>query len=162
MKGRLKVRLGLAAVAVGIVAVAAQPASASTGVATIAGTGNFAVGLGLNGPPQDFDFNGQGAIATDSAQGEILCGLAGQDTIGSIAQGQGVFDGECDTTAGQTFVQGVFTRVGTFVDVSGIANGVVTGIFTGSCVFSPLVGVTTTPLSVVVNGFAVSCQFVIR
>jgi hypothetical protein len=162
MKRSLKVRLAIAAVAVGAVAVAAQPASADTGTATIAGTGAFAVGLGVSGPPQGFTFNGQGAVVANTVQSVMICALNGYDTIGSLAAGSGAFTGTCDMTTGRAFINGVFTRAGTFVTVNGIANGAVTGTFNGSCVFSPLPGVTTDPLVVVAAaGFAAGCQFVI-
>lgn len=165
MKGSLKVRFGVAATAVAAAAagVVVQPASADTGTATIAGTGNFAIGLGLSGPAQNFTFDGQGAIATTNinAAGEIICGVAGYDNIGSVAQGQGTFNGNCDTSAGAVLVAGNFTRVGTFVTLTGNATGAVTGNFNGSCVFSPLPVVTTTPVSATVSAFAVSCQLAI-
>jgi len=161
MKSRLKVRVGLAAVAVGIVAIAAQPASASTGTATIAGTGHFAAGLGLNPVAQAFNFNGEGVIATDSAAGTIACAIVGEDLIGTVAQGDGPFNGNCAVGAGGSAVAGNFVREGMFLTVGGGANGVVTGNFAGLCVFSPLATVTTTPLAAIVDQFAVSCQFVI-
>jgi len=161
MTGRLRVRVGLAAVAVGIVAIAAQPASASTGIATIAGTGHFAAGLGLNPVAQGFNFNGEGVIATDSAAGTLACAIVGEDFIGTVAQGVGPFNGNCAVGSGASVVAGNFTREGTFLTVTGVANGAVTGGFTGTCVFSPLATVTTTPLAAIVDQFAVSCQFVI-
>lgn len=163
MKGSVKVRsaCALAAVALVTAGFAAQPASADIGTATVAGTGVFDIGLGVSGPPQGFAFNGQGAIATTSVQGEMLCALQGFDNIGTVLQGVGGFNGNCETAAGTVFVNGNFTREGTFMSVSGAAGGAVTGSFSGPCVFSPLPSVNTTPLSAVVDRFAVSCQFVI-
>jgi hypothetical protein len=163
MKGSLKVRFAVVAVAlaVGGAGFAAQPASASTGTAAITGTGGFAVGLGVTGPAQAFNFTGDGAVATTTVQGTLVCAIAGYDNIGSVLQGQGNFNGNCNTGAGPVGVAGNFTRAGTFVTVNGAANGAVTGAFTGSCVFSPLPGVTTNPIVVSVNGFAVSCLFAI-
>jgi len=163
MKGSLKVRVAVVAVAVtaGAAGFATSPASADTGTATIAGTGNFAAGLGLSGPAQAFNFNGQGVIATTGVQGEILCAIAGFDTIGTLVQGAGNFNGNCNTSAGAAMVAGNFTRAGTFVTLSGAAAGAVNGAFSGPCVFSPLPVVSTSPLSATVGAFAVTCQLAI-
>src|SRR5207245_38640 len=109
MKGSTKVRLGMAATALGIVAVAALPASADTGTGTIAGTGTISPGLTQAGDPgQTFTFGGTGVVATTTGQDVITCTVSGNDTIGSWAQGAGSFSGSCNgaTTGGASTVSG--------------------------------------------------------
>jgi len=169
MKGSTKVRLGVAAIALGTVAVAALPASADTGTATIAGTGTISPGLTQAGDPgQTFTFGGTGAAATSAVHDAITCTVAGNDTIGSWAQGAGSFAGNCvgSVTAGTSSVSGNYTRTGAAVTVSGIATatspGGFSGTFDGGCVFAPTDLHTTDtaiPPTVKIDAFFVTCAF---
>jgi len=163
MKGSTKVRLGMAAMALGTVAVAALPASASTGSASIAGTGQLSRGLTQAGDPgQTFTFGGSGALATDSAQGTINCAVSGNDTIGSWSQGAGSFSGTC-TGAASASVAGNYVRTGGTVTVSGTASGGFSGGFNGACAFSPtnVDPGSNPPSTLKITAFAVSCTFTI-
>jgi hypothetical protein len=166
MKGSTKVRLGMAAMALGAVAVAALPASAqSTGAAAIVGTGGISPGLTQGGDPgQTFTFGGDGAVATDTAQGSIHCTATGDDTVGSWSQGAGSFNGSC-TGAANASVAGTYVRTGAIVTVTGTATGTgISGSFTGRCVFTPInVSVTTPPVPPIVRitQFSVTCTFTI-
>src|SRR5437763_7747367 len=84
----------LAATAVGVVAVAALPASASTGTAVINGSGVISPPLALTAPGNPnttVTFVGQGAAVTDDFQGAFSCTVNGNDTIGTVASGAGGF-----------------------------------------------------------------------
>src|SRR5690242_18189503 len=98
MKRSTQVRLGMAGMALGIVAVAALPANAaqSTGAGTIVGSGTISPGLTQDGDPSNtFTFGGSGAIVTDTGQGLVNCTVSGNDTVGSWSQGAGSFNGTC-------------------------------------------------------------------
>ena len=163
MKGSTKVRLGMAVMALGTVAVAALPASASTGTATIAGTGNISPGLTQTGDNSNhFTFGGDGAVATDTAQGQIHCTVSGNDTIGSWSQGAGSFSGTCTGSASAS-VAGNYVRTGGTVTVSGTASGGFSGSFNGACAFAPI-GVdpgSNPPSTLRITAFAVHCTFAI-
>jgi hypothetical protein len=178
MKGSTKVRLGMAAMALGTVAVAALPASADTGAASIAGTGTISPGLTQDGyPGQTFTFGGDGAVATTIQHDTIHCTVSGNDTIGSWTQGAGGFSGNCTGSGGgASSVTGIYTRSGGAVTVSGTATktnaGGFSGTFNGGCAFSPT-NVTTTGVpptippvppaqpTVRITAFAVVCTFTI-
>jgi len=149
MKGTTKVRLGLAAVALGAIGVAALPASASTGAAVISGSGTITPGLTVSGGPQTFSFDGSGQAATDSYQGAFSCHVDGDDSIGTLAQGSGGFSGTCSTTGGSEPVSGSYTRAGGVVTLNGsIGPGQVSGAFTGACTFEATNAPTVTTYSV--------------
>jgi hypothetical protein len=163
MKGSTKVRLGIAAMALGTVAVAALPASADTGAASIAGTGTISSGLLLGGDPwgEAFTFGGDGAVATTTQHDTIHCNVSGNDTIGSWTQGAGGFSGNCTGSGGgASSVSGTYTRTGGAVTVSGTATatngGGFSGNFNGACVFTPTNVDTRTQR---ITAFAVSCHF---
>jgi len=162
MKRSTKVRLGMAGMALGIVAVAALPANAaqSTGAGTIVGTGTISPGLTQTGDPSNtFTFGGSGAVVTDTAQGLINCTVSGNDTIGSWAQGAGNFNGTCSGAVSAS-VSGSYTRTGAVVTLSGTAVGTgISGVFGAACVFGPTnVSVTTGPPTVVkITSYGVVC-----
>jgi hypothetical protein len=165
MRGSTKVRLGFAIAAIGAVAVAALPASASTGFATVAGTGTISPGLTQAGDPgQSWTFGGTGIVVTDTEQDTITCTVAGNDTIGSWNQGVGGFNGTCTgSRGGSTSVTGTYTRTGSAVTVSGRATnnngGGFSGDFNGACGFSPT---NIDPSTQRITAFGVSCWFIIR
>jgi hypothetical protein len=116
------------------------PANASTGTATIAGTGKITPGLLVGAIVQEtWSFTGSGAILTDTVNGTLNCVLTGDDTIGNVQQGAGNFDGNCTTPCGSSTVSGSFTRGGGVVKASGSAFGsCLTGGFTAACTFVPV------------------------
>lgn len=149
MKGSVKVRMGLVVAGIGAVAVAALPASASTGAATIAGGGTISPGLTVGGGAQTFSFNGSGTAATDSYQGSFSCTVNGNDSIGTIAQGAGSFTGNCVAGTTTEPVTGSYTRVGGAVKLDGtIGPGPVSGTFTGACTFEATSAPTVTSYDV--------------
>jgi hypothetical protein len=162
MKGSTKIRLGMAAMALGTVAVATLPASADTGAASIAGTGTISPGLTQTGDPgQTFTFGGDGAAATTTQHDTIHCNVTGNDTIGSWNQGAGSFSGNCTGSGGgASSVSGTYTRTGGAVTVSGTATatngGGFSGNFNGACAFSPS---NADPNTQRIIAFAVSCHF---
>jgi hypothetical protein len=136
MKGSTKVRMGVATVGLGVLAIAALPASASSGAATISGSGGISPGLTTTGGPQTFSFSGSGTAATDTYQGAFSCTVNGNDTIGTVQQGSGGFTGSCTAGATTEPVSGTYVRVGAAVNLSGsIGPGPVSGTFTGACTF---------------------------
>jgi len=151
--------------ALGTVAVAALPASADTGTATITGTGTISPGLTQAGDPSNsFTFGGTGVAATTGQHDAITCTVSGNDTIGSWTQGAGSFSGNCNgaVTGGASSVAGTYTRTGSAVTVAGTATktnaGGFSGNFNGACAFSPT---NVDPNTQRINAFTVHCTFTI-
>ena len=176
MKVSTKVRLATAGMALGVIAVAALPASADTGTATIAGQGTISPGLTqAGGTAQTFTFGGTGVVATTTEQDAITCTVTGNDTIGSWTQGAGSFSGSCNgaVTGGASSVSGNYNRTGGTVTVSGTAVASNAkgfgGTFNGDCAFSPInVSAEVGPIppvpptvTVKITAFSVTCTFTI-
>jgi len=144
MRHATKLRLGVAAVAIGAVTFAALPANASTGFFTLSGSGTISPGLTTVPTAQTWTFAGSGVAVTDTYVGTINCTLTGNDTIGTVAQSQGTFSGTCVTAGAEPF-SGAFTRVGETETVSGyIGPGAITGTVTGRCDWEPTSAPTVT------------------
>jgi len=152
MKGPFKSWVALAALATGTVVFAAQPATASTGFATIAGGGTISPGLTVGGGSQTFSFNGSGTAVTDTYTGSFSCTVNGNDILGTLAEGSGSFTGNCIAGATTEPVSGTYLRVGGALHLNGnIGPGPINGSFTGACTFEA----TATPT---VTSYDVQCH----
>ncbi|MBV9369935.1 MAG: hypothetical protein JO074_08900 [Frankiales bacterium] len=157
MRRSLKVRLGLAAVSLGVTSFAALPASASTGVILLIGSGTMTPGLTPTGMVQSLTFSGIGVAITDSYAGPFNCTWSANDTIGTLQQGSGSFAGWC-LAADQEAISGIYSRTGTEVTLSGLMRGnPISGTLTGACTFVP------TPSSgLTVTAYQQQCLFAVR
>jgi hypothetical protein len=132
----MKLRVALTGIVAGATLCAGVPANASTGGASLAGSGT--ISPGLPAPGDTWTFSGTGAVATDRVQGLFSCTVNGNDSIGSYTQGAGSFSGSCTTACGTSTVNGSFTRVGGLITLSGTASGgCMSATFTGDCSFEP-------------------------
>jgi len=157
MNGSTKVRLAVASIAIGTVAVAALPASADTGSASVTGQGTISPGLTENGDPSnEFTIGLSGyVVVTNGAIGTLSCRGSGNDEIGSWSQGAGGISTFCD---GGGNLSGNFVRTGTLVTFSGTVSGFFNGAITGPCDFAPT---NIDPNGQRVTAFALSCTLTI-
>jgi len=144
MRQATKLRLGVAAVAIGAVTFAALPANASTGFFTLSGSGTISPGLTTVSTAQTWTFAGSGVAVTDTYVGTINCTLSGNDPFATVTQGQGTFSGACTTIGTEPF-SGAFTRLGETEVLNGfIGPGAITGTVTGRCDWEPTSAPTVT------------------
>jgi len=126
MNKTTKLRLPMAGIALGAVAVGALPASADTGWGSLTGQGTISPGLTEGGGiPQTFTWGGSGyVVVTSLGTDAITCTFSGNDVIGSWFQGSGSFIGKCvgATGGGVTDISGNYVRTGTAVTASGFAT----------------------------------------
>lgn len=157
MKGRVKVRIGLLVTALGAVMLAALPAGATTGAASLTGTGTISPGLTETGGAQSFTYSGTGVIAADTSQGLLSCTWTGNDSIGTLEQGAGSLSGSCSTPQGSATLSGSYVRTGVVVTIDGSWVGAgVAGLFTAGCTFTGTT-IAVPPIPPSIKGFALWC-----
>jgi hypothetical protein len=158
MKGSRTNRTAVIALVAGATALWMVPANASTGAASISGSGTIAPGLTTSGPsPQSWALSASGVIVADGVPGLFVCDIDGTDTIGTVQQGTGSFAANCtSTTCGKVVASGVFNRNGNAITASGTLAGCVSGQLTAGCTFVPS---TTTPR---VTSFQSTCNVVFK
>ncbi|MDQ1684588.1 MAG: hypothetical protein QOC82_1325 [Frankiaceae bacterium] len=151
-------------VAAGTVGFMAQPASAeASGV--IEGTLTYDQGLTAAVAPQGFRLVGN-AVVQAPIPGTGGCTITANDDIASVKQGSGTYDGICDTSDGEAWLSGRFSRTATELRLSGtvLEDPQFGGTFDGRCQLAPLPEVgppATFALSQTLRTFEAACVFTI-
>ncbi|MDQ1685448.1 MAG: hypothetical protein QOC82_2185 [Frankiaceae bacterium] len=152
MKFSAKVRLGFLALVTAASAFAVVPAGASTGdAATIAGSGTISPGLTTTPTAQSITFSGNGAGTIGGVTGSYSCTVNGNDPAGTVQQGSGAVNGNCNTPCGSVSVSGSFSRTGATVTGSVTVNAgcLINHVIAIICNFVPTSGPTVTSYALI-------------
>jgi hypothetical protein len=153
---RTKVALATGAIGAVGVFIAAGPAGAAAGTASVVGHGTISPGLTNTPTAQRISFIGTLAAVGTKNSGTYSCVFTGSSSIKETnAKGKGTARGNCAGSKGSATATVNYTRTATNVVLAGKSTGALAGTLNGDCNFVP----TSAPT---VKNYQLQCQIALH